>query len=1353
MLCGQQRQRWQAGERVLAEAYLQEYPTLPMDADRAVELIFNEFLLRRELNDAPTAEEYLQRFPQFAAQLRLAIQVDQLIGERLASSVTLPLVDSQGAKDSQQPDIAGYEILGELGRGGMGVVYRAWQIGLRRLVALKMIRDRALATSQELARFPVEAEALARLQHPNIVQIYDIGEHGGLPYFSFELVHGGSLEQKLAGTPLPAVPAARLVETLAQAVHYAHERGIVHRDLKPANVLLTTDGMPKITDFGLAKLLIGAGVEQTQSGAVVGTASYMAPEQAGGKTKNIGPAADVYALGAILYETLTGRPPFRADTPLETLFQVQSQDPVSVVRLQPNVPRDLNTICLKCLQKESYKRYPSALALAEDLRRFLAGEPIEARPIRLWERGVKWAKRRPALAGLVGVTIVAFLTLLVGGAWFTLELRAERNHAQKQEEIAKQENANFRHTLYAAHTHLAYQAWKDGQINRTLELLNGEGCPPDLRGWEWDYLHGLCHKDLLTQEAHKPEVARVTFSPNGRQLASAGYGEIKLWDAVSGQELRTLKGHSTGVGGMAFSADGKRLASASDDGMVKLWDLNSGGVIWCSEKYPTWIRCVAFSPDGRQLAAACWDGTVRLLDIATGKENRKLQGHKDYKDYFLSVAFSPDGRQLAAAGRGDYSVRFWDPATGLPIRALKGHKNQIFSIAFSPDGQTLATGSEDQTLRLWDVATGKERTRLEGHADRFDWVAFSPDGRRLASASQDRTVKLWDIADRKTICTFRGHRHGVSCVAFSPEGRRLASASRDGTVKLWDADSRSQEYRSLPGHTYPVGRTALSPDGRWLTSANRDRMVQVWDVVSGQEKPNLRGRTDLPPWWVAFSPNGWQRAWVHNGAVTLRDSATGKELRTFKEASTPAIGMAFSPVDELLASANKDGTVTLWRTTNREKVRSFPAHTEPITDLAFSPDGRYLATASNDKTVKLWYTDTGLEFHTLNGHTDRVSSVAFSLDGRHLASSSDRTITLWDTTTGQKIRTFYGHTAAVGRVAFSPDGRRLASASNDMTTKVWDTTSGQETLTLKDPSLVYSVDFSPDGRQLVVAGSQGIKLFDASSDKTPPQTRLENLNSAEQMLAWHLRESEDSLQSGNRFAARWHRERMSNIPVSDGALAARRGRIHAEFEDWDKAAADYAKAIASGTKDLKVWHVHALALLMIGDRDGYRQTCASLLKQFGQRKDPKEANSVAWTCVLAPNAVPDQMIPVQLAEKVVKQTPKNRSALNTLGAAHYRAGQCDKAIQRLNEAIQAEGKGGTVRDWLFLAMAHQRLGHADEAKKWLDKAVQQIDQMSQAKPTGDATGSPRPWYDRLELQLLRREAVALLKKPAADTKK
>jgi serine/threonine-protein kinase len=418
VLRADQARCWRAGQRLPAEAYLAAFPALAASAEDALVLIWGEALLRFELGEAPRPEEYRDRFPQHADALALQFELQgQLTGG--PDAPTMAAHPPPGPAEPARPEVPGYEILGELGRGGMGVVYRARQTSLNRLVALKMVLAGGYAGEQELARFRVEAEAVAHLQHPNIVHIYEVGEHQGLPYFSLEFCGGGSLEKKLGGTPQPPRPAAQLVETLARAVHAAHRQGVVHRDLKPANVLLTEDGTPKVTDFGLAKRLdVESG--QTHSGMILGTPSYMAPEQAWGKSqvRAVGPAADVYALGAILYELLTGRPPFRGETPVDTIQQVMSDEPVPPSRLNAKVPRDLETICLKCLEKEPRKRYGSALELAGDLRRFRAREPIRARPAGPVRRLLKWARRRPAAAALWGVGLAVLLLGATGGLWW-----------------------------------------------------------------------------------------------------------------------------------------------------------------------------------------------------------------------------------------------------------------------------------------------------------------------------------------------------------------------------------------------------------------------------------------------------------------------------------------------------------------------------------------------------------------------------------------------------------------------------------------------------------------------------------------------------------------------------------------------------------------------------------------------------------------------------------------------------------------------------------------------------------------------------------------------------------------------
>jgi serine/threonine-protein kinase len=445
-----QRARWQAGERVPAESYLRRYAALEAEPDSAVDLIYGEFLLREKRGEAPALDEYLWRFPEHAAALRPQIELHRALASEPEAAAggappaaettdgTPPGPNPAPCGEGPWPDVAGYEVLGELGRGGMGVVYQARQRGLNRPVALKMLLAGPHADPDQRARFRAEAEAVARLQHPHIVQIHEVGEADGRPFLSLEFVDGGTLKHRLSGAPRPARESARLVETLARAVHHAHQHGVLHRDLKPANVLLTADGTPKITDFGLAKQLPGpegpaAGV-RTESGAIVGTPNYMAPEQAAGRLKEVGPAADTYALGTILYELLTGRPPFQGETPLDTLQQVVSEEPVPPAQLR-RLPRDLETICLKCLEKQPSRRYASALALADDLGRFLAGETIRARRVSKIERLWRWCRRKP---GLAAAAACALLALAIAGLFAFKAQLTDRQRRTEQRQYAEE---------------------------------------------------------------------------------------------------------------------------------------------------------------------------------------------------------------------------------------------------------------------------------------------------------------------------------------------------------------------------------------------------------------------------------------------------------------------------------------------------------------------------------------------------------------------------------------------------------------------------------------------------------------------------------------------------------------------------------------------------------------------------------------------------------------------------------------------------------------------------------------------------------------------------------------------------
>jgi tetratricopeptide (TPR) repeat protein/tRNA A-37 threonylcarbamoyl transferase component Bud32 len=537
-----QAERWRCGEPVQVESYLEREPALASDADALLDLVYSEVMLREEQGEQPTLEEYLRRFPKYEASLRRQFDLHQALAAASlltsfqnpdthppqpvaggASAEALPPSGEAAVPAAARGTIPGYEIQGELGRGGTGVVYKARQVSLNRVVALKMVLAGEHVRSEDLVRFLAESETVAALQHPHIVQIFEVGQHDGLPFFALEYLEGGSLLQKLQTSPLPAREAARVTETLARAMHSAHAHGVIHRDLKPSNVLLDREGRPKITDFGLAKRVAG-GSGLTQTGAILGTPSYMAPEQAQGKGKEVGPAADVYALGAILYELLTGRPPFKAATPLETVLQVLHEEPVPPRRLQPQVPRDLETICLKSLDKEPARRYANAEDLAEDLRRYQTGEPIRARPVGLVEQGLKWARRYPAWAGLAASVVAAVLALMIMGGVYNRHLQWERDYALRQQAIASLERDHARQAEQEAGRQ---RARAETNLERALsaadQMLTRVGQGPLARLPQMELERRKLLEDALTfyqgfldAESTDPKVRRETGRAYGR---------------------------------------------------------------------------------------------------------------------------------------------------------------------------------------------------------------------------------------------------------------------------------------------------------------------------------------------------------------------------------------------------------------------------------------------------------------------------------------------------------------------------------------------------------------------------------------------------------------------------------------------------------------------------------------------------------------------------------------------------------------------------------------------------------------------------------------------------------------------
>jgi WD40 repeat protein/predicted Ser/Thr protein kinase len=1033
-----------------------------------------------------------------------------------SEACTLPPGPDTGEKAeaaSRKWVVPGYEVLGELGKGGMGVVYQARQTALGRTVALKMILHADHAGDTERERFRIEAQAVARLQHPHIVQVFEVGEHDGLPYFSLEFCPGGSLADQLDGTPWEAKRAAKLVETLARAMQAAHQAQVIHRDLKPANVLLTADGQPKITDFGLAKKLDEQG--KTQTGAIMGTPSYMAPEQAGGKSGAIGPAADVYALGGILYELLTGRPPFKAATPLDTVLQVISDEPVPPRQLQSNCPPDLETITLKCLQKEPGKRYASAVVLAEDLRRFVAGEPIVARPVGRGERAWRWCRRNPAVAGLLLAASLFLVAGVAGVAWFAVEASrqareaeesarqatAEKVRANEESERASRNELNALRNLYLSQMGQAHLAWKEGQVGRVLDLLDaqepGRNGGHDFRGFEWYYLRRLCrasHRIL----ARQPQAFRaVAFRPDGKLVASVSghlladdreQPELKLWDPATGKELRTLEGYAATLysfGSLAFSPDGSRVAGSSRES-IRVWEADSGKRL---QTFPAndgnaWGNHPAFSPDGRCLAMASGK-TVRLWDLQTGKE--RAPAFEPHTEALTCVAFTPDGEGLVAGAVAEEVSLFapptalvWEVKTGKRIRRWL-HRGGVHAVAVSPDGKSIASAGDDSLIRVWDVESKKEKWTLHGHTNAFSGVAFHPGGRWLFTCSYDGSIKVWDTAAGRLVRTLRGHTLGVTGLALPADGRRLVSSGEDGTVRVWEWD-RDQDALTLPEPLGPVLCLAFHPDGRHLAAGSAG--VSLWDIPAGKVARRYGELLANPPVRaVAFDPQGGRLA-TASAAVQVWDTAGGKKLfgpqEKGDEENGIVNGLAFRPDGRYVAARGE--RVTIRDAATGGQVRSM-GDGEGF-GIAYSPDGHYLASGKG-RVVTLWDAASGEVVRTFPEFPDTVLKVSFSPVG-HLLAASSSTACVWEHPSGREVlrfrhastRTPTGDSVRLhGRTAFSADGQRLAVAPLDGTVALWDVTTGQQILSLNAPGsqVAGCVAFSTDGHWLAAGGIEGDK--------------------------------------------------------------------------------------------------------------------------------------------------------------------------------------------------------------------------------------------------------------------------------------
>ncbi len=999
-----------------------------------------------------------------------------------------------------------FHLIEEIARGGMGVVYRARQKSLGREVALKMILSGQFASEREVERFVAEAEAAAHLRHPNIVAVHEFGNHEGHYFYTMDFIHGCHLDERLSQTALPIRDSVSLLIKVARAVHFAHERGVIHRDLKPQNIMLDEMDEPKVTDFGLAKRM-DLNRDLTLTGTIFGSPAYMAPEQAQGRHEDLGPQTDVYALGAVMYRMLTGKVHINASSPLDALKQVVDSEPESLLSLNPKISPDLETICLKCLEKQPGNRYHSAEALADELERWIENKPIFARKITSRERFQKWIRRNPILSSM---SLLVLVIGMVGFAGIWWQLQKTRSALLKAEQLfvaeATARAVEMKPYLKLPHQGPVVTATFDADGQRILTASH-DGLARlwnAISGQLMQEYHG--HNGVVGDAQFSPDETQILtysfdtqfryphMSPDNQKLITTriprfGDRTVRLWDTGSGHEISRFL-HPDQVVDASFSPDGKRLITASWDHKARIWDIHSTKEIHTIDYHKAALLSACYSPTGNHVAisssgydynltispgggggttssiqenmvASIWneeDATLHSVVPNRSKQHFLFGGKRSSRS---RASFSPDGKYVVIAGADTANLLIWDVEKDRLKTVLKGHESEVLGAGFSPDGSKLVSYSADTAARVWDVESGKQLAYLSGHQDTVLWAEFSPDGKWIATSSGDQTARVWDAASGIGISVMKGHSEKVYQVRFSPDGLRVVTASEDGTVCLWDAASLSQMSQVLEGHHSHVVSISFSPDGRHVATGSKDHTAMLWEIHQKEPKRVLKGYSEIKD-------------------EDIQDHALGDVL-----------DVRFSPDGKYLVTSSDDSRAVLRRVDqSRQSIG-------PDQILApFTP-------------VRLWNFEKGNPLQELDGMETGALSSRISPDSKKLLgipngdirqavrtkglfsrgwSSSTRSwsdpisIPVWDIKTGSILYSITDLSSDFQDAAFSPDGRFIATLDAGKV-KCWDAGDGSFVREFIQVNSAQTIEFSPDSKFLLVRNGSGLGLWDVESGK------------------------------------------------------------------------------------------------------------------------------------------------------------------------------------------------------------------------------------------------------------------------------
>ncbi|MBL9134973.1 MAG: protein kinase [Verrucomicrobiales bacterium] len=1024
-----------------------------------------------------------------------------------------------------------YDLVEKIAQGGMGLVFKARQRRLNRWVAVKVVSGGALALPDFVKRFRTEAETAAQLDHPNIVPIYEVGEAGGQPFFSMKLLQGGTLVDRVRGAALDPAEAARVMVKVARAVHFAHQRGILHRDIKPNNVLLDTAGEPFLTDFGLAKL-IERDSTLTHTIAVLGTPSYMSPEQARGEARMLTTAADVYGLGAVLYELLAGQPPFAGGTSLDTVRMVLEKEPKRPSSLNPRVDRDLETICLKCLEKDPKRRYGSAEGLAEDLERWLHHEPIRARRATVLERIEKWVRRRPAVAALAALALTAIMAVVVLSTVFSLRLGKERHR------VAQEAEANRKGAVRLLVSEATRSIDNDDYhvaLLYLVEALRLDAEHPDRNTLQRRRLGALlrqCAKlrNLWLQDS---PVISAAISADGHRLAvGTKSGMVHVRDLESGERIGSVLVHTNEVLQVDFSPDGRRLA-AQEGWTTRLWDLDTGQQMGPSLPHYSWrYERFAFSPDGEWLAipgptnGAVWraDGSgeavVSLQDsgilgglafssdggtVVAGGKNRvvrfwdaregKVTGPELIHPASVRASFFLKGDYMVATIAEDWRLRIWDPISGAIIRSTDRHRADILAWAQNPDGRLVVTAGFDNSARIWSATQPGPPVAVLPHLAGVDAVSFSADGGTLLTGSYDTTARLWSVPSGAPLPPRLPHASGVSIALMEPVDDRLVTGTFLGDLRQWSRAPNHGARALMRSDTNAVFAGFAGLEGQVLV-VTASGWVRLWDA-RGDGGVTWSTRLPGPVVVAALSSDGRRFAAADvTGRFMAGSVGSSDPVRVIEAHSKRINHVGFVRDGDRLLTASDDHSAAMWDVSTGRMRGERLVHEAPIHWVEMSEDGRWIATAGDSGTVRVWDGGTGKRVAEPKLSSSAVPKVHFSPDGRSVLagnwdfSNEPKAAHLWDTETGKELVPPMYHRDGVVWVQFSPDGRYVATGGEDNLGRVWHASNGQPaTPFLRHRGYVLQAAFSPDNRLIATASTDGTaRVWDIEDGQplTPP---------------------------------------------------------------------------------------------------------------------------------------------------------------------------------------------------------------------------------------------------------------------------